>query len=630
MEWNILHISDIHLGSPANLTDDAKTPVPDAFRDSVIESFHDLLRDMLSATTFDAAIISGDISNGGNVEGFDRFDRDTAPLLLNLVATPAAVCIVPGNHDVGWSLDPTAPDYFTRKFARYLATVTQLQATSSLLPEDNTLSKFGGQPLYVDHDKRLLVVCINSAIRCGEINAKQRASLLKPLSVVRDALRVGVGIRKSHHHQQFSNALTELNDLQQLQERLTLYDIAHVSSRQLLELDSLLHKDNLLETWAGYLRVAVIHHHLLPSDIDIVEHKPFADVLDAGAVLRRLDAWDIHLVLSGHKHQRYPAPDRPEYDAPLILGGATVGGYPALGSHQGVNLINVTYRNGQFVVHVTDVALAPGHDLRQAIKAARGNLAKYPIRVCRPPTRVCPDMSCKVAFTVPVSSTSGEGDQSDHFFLFANVTSCRDTRVRVVERLKSTADKNLIKHYGVYDVYGHYDTIIRGESAKSQGVVEDLNAHLLTFNHYNRIGNPSPSMRLNVRRVQTFSGTQSQLLLSVEEDYYRMRMYKAFIYITRGGPDMTHGDVQHINECLGRHFQQDRESKAAHCILYQAINAIVIEYMLRCGEYYDLRALTREIETYVDDPAMQKMTHLCYSHDEWRATGTTVVSALNQ
>ena len=115
-KWRFLWITDLHYELPdANYLDDPKElkeKYDAPFRENVFTNFNRILRyGGFENMELDFIVIGGDITTHGNRRGFDTFLAQAFPLLQSLVPTKA-ICIVPGNHDVVWGIDPTEEGYF--------------------------------------------------------------------------------------------------------------------------------------------------------------------------------------------------------------------------------------------------------------------------------------------------------------------------------------------------------------------------------------------------------------------------------------------------------------------------------------------------------------------------------------
>jgi 3',5'-cyclic AMP phosphodiesterase CpdA len=250
----ILHISDLHLGKAdawERATDDKVGIVPaeENSRLAVLTASLDAVKRDLGqrGLPLSALVISGDLTSAHDQDGFDRF--------INLVealgiAQAEATIVVPGNHDVDWSREPGTPE----KYARFLAcTRARGMRTPFCDGVDAPEGGAGDEPVLELDD--CVLVSLNSANWCGV--------------TVDDG---GHGTR--------------------------VHDIARVSEQQLGRLTEDL-RDRDIES---KVRLAVIHHHLLPvaEDEEVKEFESFTN-------LARLRAWlrehRFHAVLHGHKHQ---------------------------------------------------------------------------------------------------------------------------------------------------------------------------------------------------------------------------------------------------------------------------------------------------------------------------------------
>jgi 3',5'-cyclic AMP phosphodiesterase CpdA len=180
-KWSLLSITDPHYEQPdANYLDDNKDQIPSALRDNIFANFNRIIQSGFARAQFDLIAICGDITTHGNPHGFDRFFGEAVAALQLLVPRRDAVCIVPGNHDVVWGLKPTDTNSFDSKFANFREKLVDKTGVTSCMYPDGQLCDKPGEtlhlqfppngPLYDDHDRKLLVVCINSSIRCGELN----------------------------------------------------------------------------------------------------------------------------------------------------------------------------------------------------------------------------------------------------------------------------------------------------------------------------------------------------------------------------------------------------------------------------------------------------------------------------
>jgi 3',5'-cyclic AMP phosphodiesterase CpdA len=357
----LLHLSDLHYESPdSNFQDDDKSFVPPALRQSAFGNLLSILSNCFASSRFDLVAITGDITTHGKASGFAASQKKLIPALQKLVPAPDAIHICPGNHDVTWGLDREKADYFTKKFEAFRALAEAMQATCSLIPEGSIPADLNEPlsyattvrgPVRVDSEKRLLTLCINSSIRCGEVNTGLRTKLIEPLNQIAGVLN------KLEDDVQIRIALAHLSDLQKRLNKSTVFDIAHVTFPQVDELRGRLEKVRA-ETgseWDHYTKIAVMHHHLAPFHYQVPEYKDFELTADAASVLDLLGGYDFDCVLTGHKHQPYITKWRSSKRETLIIGGMTIGGFPVPGYYQGFRHIVIQRMPGITHFRIADI-----------------------------------------------------------------------------------------------------------------------------------------------------------------------------------------------------------------------------------------------------------------------------------
>lgn len=360
--WSLLFITDLHYEDPdANFVDDNKDFLPPGYRDNLFSDYDRILNQGFQPRSLDLIAIGGDITTHGKDHGFSRF-LESLPLLQHLVKVEQAICIVPGNHDVKWGLEPTAANSFNQKFAGFLAMVEKTGASSCLYPEgelkEDTDNKLvlrkppnDRGPIYVDRDRKLLVMCINSAVRCGELNGRMQKEVAVP---AREALRELEAATASSITEKPAGLLREVDTKIS---KYLLRDVAHVTQAQRnMLLDQLTEwRNNIANDWSSYLRIALLHHHVIHFPGQITEHKGYELLEDSADVLSMLAAFDFDLILTGHKHQPYIERHFSREKEILIVGGPTIGGYAAGSSFRGLRLIEVADRDEIRSFRITDL-----------------------------------------------------------------------------------------------------------------------------------------------------------------------------------------------------------------------------------------------------------------------------------
>lgn len=336
-KWQFLHMTDLHFVD--TFTCDDKEPIPKEYRDNLRNVLTQKVRAFApkgpndTRPIPDAVFITGDLSNSGEREGFTNLSSDWGGF-FGAMAEKRIVAVVPGNHDVADGLEQSDPSFFDHKFEHFLEFLTSHPRIESCLIPRGGLD--GGQiqfredrrsPVVIDEKRHLVVICINSAIRCREINARRLSTginLLKEVKPTADTKRLEAWIKERCAH-----------------------DIAHVTEAQRVRLERDLiaaQEKHGEDWWQSALKVAVLHHHLVgfPGS---VEHKTFESTVDAPQVLKLLAQFGVQLVLTGHKHQNY------ETHQIIRLGGrehhmVVAGGPTALGgvveARRGLNQVEVT------------------------------------------------------------------------------------------------------------------------------------------------------------------------------------------------------------------------------------------------------------------------------------------------
>ena len=397
----LLHLTDLHYGSnPGSFQDWDKTHLDPGFRENAFRNLDRLLQ-CFRGNPFDVISVGGDITTQGQPAGYDEFAAGALPRLQELVRRPAAICVVPGNHDVTWNLDVTKPDYFSQKFSAYSSFVEKSGGTSALIPTSGVptsalgsiqFSKAGPGPVFIDDEERFLVLCINSSMRCGERNRYLYDKLYVPAEQMRS--RAGEINSRLPPDDPNGSDLDFLNrQLAALCKRLeteAIRDIPHVTQVQLDELGGQLDqlRSSLKGKWDDLIKIAVMHHHVVPFDYQVTEYKPFEITADASSVLETLASFRFQLVLTGHKHQPYVQDILFREAQLLVIGGMTVGGEPVRGFGQGIRHLEIDRDNGQLRVRVADLPCDFRGDIRLKVQDLIQHARDYVVYIDQPPRRI--------------------------------------------------------------------------------------------------------------------------------------------------------------------------------------------------------------------------------------------------
>ncbi len=304
----ILHLSDLHLGGPSpdqsDFTD--KFGLEPASGDTKIMHLGRTLRalgDALRAQDriLDAIVVSGDLTNGNQQDGYDAFE-----VLLSQLGdrrpTGNQILVVPGNHDADWKFQAGKP----AKFRRFLDTTRSSYRTPLLYGldyDDESLNRATGSrkkaaPLLEFDD--VAIVAISSADFCG---VEEQGTSTPWDEVLSDYLAA----ERASNDDAVSKPAVEAaklaaNDLRTLR----VQDMARVHPQQIdalrerLKGSSLVHRAND----DVRLRIAVLHHPIGPVT-GREEVKAFESLTNLATVRSFLFDLGFQVVLHGHKHASY-------------------------------------------------------------------------------------------------------------------------------------------------------------------------------------------------------------------------------------------------------------------------------------------------------------------------------------
>ncbi len=294
----ILHLSDLHLSGSGEPLEDLKEKVLRAGEETTTEAvlWHTAraMGELADVDAFDAIVVSGDITQAGAQEGFDAFD-DFLNLLGGKRPAEDRILVVPGNHDVIWETSSSSPE----RYSRFVGATREKGYVTPLIDGiDFEANELGGHdvdrlkrhPHIIEHDD-FLIVGLNSSNWCGVLADYDSGSIEKPMLDAEGWKQVLEEIANPESRERAERSLKSLR----------LHDLPRVSWAQLNALGQLLH-DLELDKIDGRLRVAVLHHHLLPVSIE-EELKTFESITDLAFVRRFLRTYGFHVVLRGHKHQ---------------------------------------------------------------------------------------------------------------------------------------------------------------------------------------------------------------------------------------------------------------------------------------------------------------------------------------
>jgi 3',5'-cyclic AMP phosphodiesterase CpdA len=442
--WAFIFLTDLHYADPeTNYSDDPKEldELPEGvyldapYRAGVIDDVHSILDvdfralagpDFSDSLSFIA--VGGDITTRGRQEGFQQFATETIGRLSRLVSDSEAVCIVPGNHDVIWGLNPTQTGHFTKKFERFnsirgghrfttcLMPKGQLEISKTRKPKKLNFDQLTPGPIYWSKDKKVLVLNINSSIRCGELNLRMARDFDPFFRSPAEADKKAGTEASSFNIENFPNEIRQY----------LIRDVAEVTPAQIDWLRNELKqvRKDIGKDWDNYLRVALIHHHVAPFLGQKTEHKGYEAMIDSSRVLEFLTSSGFDLVLTGHKHQPHVSSHRFGDNEIVIIGGPTVAGAAIDGSYRGLQFIQVTSNGGGRQFYVQEIPYdIPKGDLEKELKA---RAPKKPNAVLSPHSALihaAEDVGFKYTDVVSITSIRDDGDAH-------RVVECNDLTIK--------------------------------------------------------------------------------------------------------------------------------------------------------------------------------------------------------
>jgi 3',5'-cyclic AMP phosphodiesterase CpdA/thymidylate synthase len=346
----LLHVTDSHLDSISRVaTRDIKTNVGGIVhplrQDLLRGTFEGLANSMKSiGEKIDAVIISGDSTLRGNKDGQTVLRHLLLSLLGEVGVSEANIIVTPGNHDVVAGTAPGTRDRYVNFIESWLApnpvVVPFLDGVHELRSFDEN------SHVLVDPNKNWAVFPVNSA---------NWSQLRLPASENPHVALLLEHINKSDEP-----------ELLKAFQKLISYDMARVSDDQFTALRRAVDKVGNVG-----LRIAVLHHHLLPVGSE--EIKPFADMTNLGVLRQVLRELGFGMVIHGHKHTATAYYDHiyseldPEAPAHRVLtiSGGTFG---PTGQHPDNPL--------QFI-EISDLPSAPTCTIRSVSSAKPGLALQY-------------------------------------------------------------------------------------------------------------------------------------------------------------------------------------------------------------------------------------------------------------
>jgi 3',5'-cyclic AMP phosphodiesterase CpdA len=645
-EVSLLHLTDLHFGylgkdDEALLADEDKENVDPRFREKVIDQFLHILREGDRFLKSDVIAVTGDLTIRAKPDGY-KILREQAldPLRRLLKSRQESLCIVPGNHDVTWDLDPNQAHYFDQKFRKFRNFTDEAGATTCLFPKDRSdpnqqaieFEERENSPLYIDHDKKIFVLCLNSAMRCGERNVTRRKELLDLIDPIANTLaevlnapgaeQLPIKIRGDVK----SATETFLKDLHQRVEAQTVFDIAHVTSDQIQVLSNKLTElhSKFAKEWDSYIRIAILHHHLLPFDRQVSEYKPFELMSDSSLVLRLLGQFRFHLVLTGHKHKPYVTrhfhTEAHEFGSRqmLLLGGATVAGNPSRSSRQAFRHIRMQRRETELEVAITDLPIDFFAKPEEYFKPCFDASKSYSVPFGMYSSNYCQFGTAREPINI---HTSDQLINVNTAIFLAGVNASQDSCQKVWNVVKQLLKDKTPMSVGLYVLYGFYDLLVLLQDPNLDDSVLDKLANDLD-------GRINPVRTIFFRKGSCFdqvNPSEPEANLRIRPPLYRgqntydaHRWFKIFIMFNKTkGDHLQTREINLMNEAVANFWATYKmKLDAANWRAYWGNDQYFVQGLLQCGQQKELNELTKMLEQRADGLGLSKLTCIAYVHEE--------------
>jgi hypothetical protein len=199
--------------------------------------------------------------------------------------------------------------------------------------------------------------------------------------------------------------------------------------------------------------------------------------------------------------------------------------------------------------------------------------------------------------------------------LFLDVVSCEQARTDITQVL-SDMDVQItqrLRYISLYDLYGRHDVLFRF-AGPDQTAATDIKKQVTSAierSQDNSRARAVASQLLNVKDVE-YIEPQAGHTVWTQDMYEKRRMERAFLVATRvDGKEVLDGDwrsaCEKIRHALETGEQFPLQYTSASWSVHRAEKAFVVEGLLGCGRYYDLRVVTRALEAqFLDHIAWTK------------------------
>ncbi|MFI5329696.1 MAG: metallophosphoesterase family protein [Desulfobaccales bacterium] len=381
------------------------------------------------------------------------------------------------------------------------------------------------------------------------------------------------------------------------------------------------------QKFKGYehIIIAICHHHLVPvafeKDYFEIENgitsKRTSITLDARRALKTLQKIGCRMILHGHNHQPSCITWRDRFENNPIINIVAAGSIGVQKHYLGDISRNHFYIHKISKFSSSTISFLTDEKDESAFKMEEEFSTKFYW-----PHGYKPDEDCILAHVEPEHcnkfhcSTVKSG--SNLYFLFLNVINCNKTRQLIREFQEHKGDIN-VKICAMYDLYGRFDTVVKyrefntghGKSYRNRLI------DFLTDREDSQVRELTPQHCLDIQtELYDFNDTPF-IILPNEAIYEKSRWTCGFIEV----PLISMLPFNKLYELL--RLKLDKENILIANIIkgiYIADNdSILFELKMSCNQFHYMNKFSRILESIIDIQAIDKSTHIAYSHEEFLA-----------
>lgn len=343
----VLHLSDLHFSKNVEEDMDVKVPVLLNTKSEKIDKFKEYIKSLPAKP--DYVVVSGDITQKGEIDGFNLFNDFIVDLIKKGKLPPVdRFIIVPGNHDVkaGISINETQRwDDFKRIIGnKYLvpwivgvdASYDTMTTLIDKILEKDTLIQGGivqdpdtGErnsiPFLLDKERKVIFYAFNSSLLSHtKINDEMVSEIINFVKKYKNEEKDFMRLVEKYENEMAIDPARIIGD----EIKLFTYCIKKI-------------KNVLQDDYNNFLKIAVLHHHIAPISCS-EEVKKFELLINAGIFKKTLVDCEFNVVLHGHKHwnEVYWDTAISGGGALLVISGGTICGMPSKNKKSGFYLLD--------------------------------------------------------------------------------------------------------------------------------------------------------------------------------------------------------------------------------------------------------------------------------------------------